>query len=84
MAKPVRKCQLDDKKEHKSPKEPTPVICYDSQFAEDCGESMIEEVMEMTEDVCMEEMQLEVSQENPSSEEEQTSSPTIPAQKTWS
>ena len=52
MAKPVQNGQSDDKKELKSPKKQTPVICYDSIFAENCDESMIEEVaeevMEMT------------------------------------
>ena len=82
MAKPVQNGQLDDKKGLKSPKKQTPVICYDSIFAENCDESMIEEVaeevMEMTEDICMAEMSLGVSREELSSEEEQTASPTIP------
>ena len=82
MAKPVQNGQSDDKKGLKSPKKQTPVICYDSIFAENCDESMIEEVaeevMEMTEDVCMADMSLGVSREELSSEEEQTASPTIP------
>ena len=82
MAKPVQNGQLDDKKGLKSPKKQTPVICYDSIFAENCDESMIEEVaeevMEMTEDICMAEMPLDVPREELSSKEEQTASPTIP------
>ena len=81
MAKPGQKDPLDDNNKLKSPKKQSPVICYDSIFAENCDESIeevAEEVMEMTEDVCMTETPQETSQEDISSEEEQTESPTIP------
>ena len=80
MAKPGQKGPLDDKNKLKSPKKQSPVICYESIFAENCDESIeevAEEVMEMAEDVCMTETPLETSQEDISSEEEQTESPTI-------
>ena len=79
MAKPLQNGQSDDKKELKSPKKQTPVICYGSIFAENCDASMVEEVAEEVMEMTEEEMPLDVSQEElSSSEEEQTSSPTIP------
>ena len=82
MAKTGQTDPVDNKKQLKSPKKQNPaVICYDSIFAENCDESIeevAEEVMEITEDVCTVELPLDASQEDLSSEEEQTESPTVP------
>ena len=85
MAKTGQTDPLGDKKQLKSPTKLTPVICYDSIFADNCDESIeevAEEVMEMTEDACIAEipvdaeMPVDASQEDLSLEEEQTE--TIP------
>ena len=81
MAKTGQTDPLGDKKQLKSPTKLTPVICYDSIFAANCDESIeevAEEVMEMTEDACIAEIPVDASQEDLSSEEEQTESPTNP------
>ena len=79
MAKTGQTDPLGDKKQLKSPTKPSPVICYDSIFADNCDESIeevAEEVMEMTEDACIAEIPVDASQEDLSLEEEQTE--TIP------